>query len=1209
MTKKSPSKSPKKSETLGKKKSRKTAARTSGTPSTNPEDNSLEKETAAEESEDTLNNEMDDFNKLLDEFLKYELEASEEEVSNSKATSSHQAQDQTQTQTQDQAQDNSTPPPVKVQSVKLEAVYKKSSEFDREGTCFRSGNFDMIFAYFELNLDCEFNISDYSIELVDSGGNSVPSNILCSTHNRTGVQGAMLFDEEENENLQEGMYHIHFYYKKRKIHTCNFEVIDVVVPYTKMIEILGFGFYRINVGSEYLSDVDVYNGGSHSCFDSVDLSGVMSALTYKNILDKELKSELGIKLYNQLGELVYHHVKREDMEAGETLALLERVEGRAWDIGAYRMQIDFFGEVIVDAEFVVGTRNIISTYTKSSIQPNKNSAGKGIIKADENAMFNLDEMIGLASLKKQIKTLVASVELGKHRKIKKLPTKQPQLHFAFMGNPGTGKTTVAKILGKIYKEIGLLSSGHVVCEERSTLMTQNWGSEGELVNKALEKAKGGVLFIDEAYSLVTEHKSDPGVLIISALLSAMSDERNRDIMVIFAGYSAPMEKMLSKNEGLNSRLQRLYFEDFNEKELMQIANLWLKQNDYKLTNEAESKLEMLFSNAYASRNESFGNGRYVYNLFENEIQPRMAIRVVESDMLGDNEALVTIQASDIPNFAQEDQAQEAIDKLNAMVGLSGLKNKIRDHLSYIRYVGARRDNNIYTSLPPLHMVFTGNPGTGKTSVAEYLGEIYKSLGILSVGNVIKVTRADIVDDVIGGTEKKMKELLNASRGNILFIDEAYTLFSGNDERDFGSKATEVLLDALGKEASDMIVIMAGYPNEMSQLLNSNPGLRGRFPYTFDFADYTEDELFEIAYKTFKKNNLNPSEQALDAVKAIIKKECKSKDNNFSNARFVVRLITTKIIPTMARRLEGVTDIEQLCRVEVEDIPIDINEVNMINNNLFDEQAIDLALSELDSMVGLVKVKQSIHQFVEFARVLNTQDPTSIENYPLKWSFVGETGTGKSSVAGILSKILKAMHLLNEGHIVEVKAEELYGVNTYKADELLRSRMKESLQGLLFVDGDAPQFKSVDSKFNPDYLRICLAANTSEIHGRFAVVIAEHNSPHVGLAASLSNIGINNFDHTLIFDDYTPDELLAILTQQLAQLSLTLSIEAAQIMSSYITRLHSDKRSGYANARTMKLLAYTIQKMAIVACAESKVVAGEVVERFAEIKEGRRRVGY
>ncbi len=1054
-------------------------------------------------------------------------------------------------------------------------------------------------------LDIEGEIlskAKYTFTLKDEDNNVIACDIttLSNIHN-------MLMCLSIDDALV-GDYWLYIKHNDNELYIKKLTFVDLEKGYEKHISIEGYGLFRIESDDSADDHTTMMERGAMSCFDYDNFAGVLVTPLFKNISGKEFPYQFTIAVENEKGEVIYENERSGEFDIDEEILFTSEVRGVVCPTGNYTIVVKFLDEELFVSDFVVGQRDVKASYKVNQLTT-RSSKNKGTNSNVANPMKELESMIGLGSLKKQLRGKIAKIKLDQLRKGQGLPTKPQQLHMAFLGNPGTGKTTVAKILGQIYKDIGVLSKGHVVMEDRSTLMTQNWGGEGEMVNKALEKAQGGILFIDEAYDLITEHKSDPGKLIISALLQAMSDENRRDFMVIFAGYTMPMERLLSKNPGLRSRLKSVYFDDFNVSEMMQIADLWLGKNCYKLSCDARKYFEGVVSSAYAARNENFGNARYVVNLLENEVQPAMAERVMTQEtLMAPLSLLTTIEACDIPNYnAESEEASEAIARLDKMVGLGELKRQIRSHLSYIRFVQARRDNKIETPIPPLHMVFTGNPGTGKTSVAEYIGDIYRSMGLLSLGNVIKVTRADIIDQYIGGTEENMKNILTAAHGNILFIDEAYTLFSKND-KDVGKNAIEVLLDSLGKENIDMIVILAGYPKEMEELLNINPGLKGRFPYTFNFEDYDEAELFEIAEDVVKRNSLKLTDGATQALKALIRKECKMKGSNFSNARFVVRLITTQVLPNMAVRLEGETDPEKLMRVHQRDIPIEHKEIRMINENLFDEEAIERALERLDAMVGLTKVKIAIHQFVDFTRAINRKDPTQIERYPLKWNFVGNTGTGKSSVAEVLSEILKAMHLLGKGHTVEVKAEELYGVATYKADELLQQRMRESLQGLLFVDGDAPLFRAANSSFNPDYLRLCLAANTAEIHGRFAVVIAEQDSPSIGLAKSLNKIGISNFDHTLIFDDYTAEELMAILSSQLKRHDFTLSADAATIMYSYIKRLCTDGDC-IANARTMKELAKTIHNLASASGYEGNTITAEVVSNFSTVQSPRTKIGY
>lgn len=1006
------------------------------------------------------------------------------------------------------------------------------------------------------------------------------------------------------ENLKAGFYKVIISCDDKKLYEKSLVIEDIPESSTSIIELLGYSLYRINNDDEDEDFMTMMERGSMNCFNINNLREVASYLSVRNKTTRSIACQFLTNIYDNTGKLVVELENTTIFNGSDDTLFEQKIYHVVDKAGTYRLKITFFGEVFIDVEFVVGLRDVSAAFLNKQVQPRQESHTKGILKDATLPMARLNSMVGLGDIKKKLLKIIAKMKIDQERTAKGLPSNSQQLHMVFLGNPGTGKTTVAKLLGQIYKEIGVLSQGHVVMEERSTLMTQNWGGEGECVNKAIEKSRGGVLFIDEAYDLVTEHKSDPGRLIISSLLSAMGDDTNRDWMVILAGYSEPMERLLNINPGVKSRIQRIYFSDYDVKELMQIADLWLDKNCYTLTADARKYLESLVNFAYTTRDEYFGNGRYITNLLENEIQPAMAERLFESGEYSDMDRLTTIEACDIPNPHREEGAKEAIDKLGSMVGLDSLKGEIRKHLSFVRFLQARRANKLDTSIPPLHMVFTGNPGTGKSSVAEYIGEIYRSLGIISQGNVIKVTRSEIIDSVVGGTEAKMKNILAAAHGNVLFIDEAYTLFEKSGGKDFGKNAVDALLDTLGKEVVDMIVILAGYPKEMDELLDSNPGLKGRFPYRFNFEDYDEQELYKIAEGVVERKGLTMTSGAKDALKAIISRECKSKDSNFSNARFIVRLITTKIIPNMACRLEGEDDPIKLSRIVQKDVPIDTKDIKMINSNLFDEEAIEEALSRLDGMVGLTKVKLALHRFVDFARALNAQDPAQIDRYSLRWNFAGNTGTGKSSVAEILAQILKAMHLLESGHIVEVKAEELYGaVNNGKANSLLTQRMKESLQGLLFVDGDAPEFVNNSSRFDPEYLRMFIAANINEIHGRFAVVMAEYSSEKIEFARSVEKLGISNFDQTLIFEDYSAEELFEIFKQQIQKLSLTLEDGAAQTLRGYIESV-----SPHSNARTMAVLSDSIRSMAIVDNPDG-VITADMVASLVGSTVHKRKLGF
>lgn len=529
--------------------------------------------------------------------------------------------------------------------------------------------------------------------------------------------------------------------------------------------------------------------------------------------------------------------------------------------------------------------------------------------------------------------------------------------------------------------------------------------------------------------------------------------------------------------------------------------------------------------------------------------------------------------------------RDAMDALQEMVGLRSLKQSIADHINYVKLLTARKKAGLKATIPPLHMIFTGNPGTGKTTVADFMGEIFHKMGLLEKGHVVCTNRSKLVGKWIGDTEQKTEAAIEAAKGGVLFIDEAYSLYTNDkdgDRRDYGNRVIETLLPKLSDSNFGTIVILAGYPAEMEQLMESNPGLKSRFPFTFHFEDYSPKELLEIAELTIRREGYTLTDEAREALSQLIKAESKKRDRHFGNARFVNRIIQSEILPAMATRLNksGIYDSpgdnrQALITIERDDIPKHVDKKSLVVTEPFDETAIDEALARLDRMIGLTQVKAAIHNFVTVARLLHRNGKNFFGEIPLKWSFAGNTGTGKSTVAQIMTDLLKAMNILDNGNFTEIKGEQLYNVPDYKVDEVLQEAMKQSQQGLLFIDGDSPKFKNAANTFDSEQLRIKLAEYTSTLPGAHALIIAENRAPRQELVEQLIDNGAPEVDHTLIFEDYTQDELFEILKQMLSDKEFAIDPEAEAVMRRYIKHLAADRRSCYANARTMKIISRTI----------------------------------
>ena len=269
----------------------------------------------------------------------------------------------------------------------------------------------------------------------------------------------------------------------------------------------------------------------------------------------------------------------------------------------------------------------------------------------DELMEQLDSLVGLETVKKEVKNLINLVKVRKLRKENDLPVPPMSFHMVFLGNPGTGKTTVARLISGLYAAIGVLSKGQLVEVDRSGLVAGYVGQTALKTQEVIQSALGGVLFIDEAYSLSSGGENDFGRESIETLLKAMEDHRD-DLVVIVAGYTGPMEKFIHSNPGLESRFNRyFFFPDYDGNQLTEIFRIQCKKNSYTLTPEADEAALKMFTRLYEERDENFGNGRDVRNCFEDMVvRQSNRVAVMESPSKDD---LITVLPEDLVDPDEE----------------------------------------------------------------------------------------------------------------------------------------------------------------------------------------------------------------------------------------------------------------------------------------------------------------------------------------------------------------------------------------------------------------------------------------------------------------------------------------------------------------------------------------------------------------------------
>lgn len=519
------------------------------------------------------------------------------------------------------------------------------------------------------------------------------------------------------------------------------------------------------------------------------------------------------------------------------------------------------------------------------------------IRTIDDILAELNSLIGLKNVKEEIAQTAAYIDLQLKRGTSSGALER---HYVFTGNPGTGKTTVARIVADIMKALGAVTNGQMIEADRSKLVAGYAGQTSIKTNELIDSAIGGVLFIDEAYTLYQGENDLFGKEAIDTLLKRLEDDRGKFICIV-AGYTDEMHRFISSNPGIKSRFNKtIHFEDYHPDELMQIFLNLAQKNNFVLPEEARQALKLHLEKLYSTRDHNFGNARDVRTLFENATsnQSKRLAGITDSPTFR-QEMMFELTAEDIIGTEQSKakSLDEVLAELDEFIGMTSIKEAIRRLAVQAVFIKQRLQLGIGTADPiSLNIVLTGNPGTGKTSVARKMGEILKAIGILPTDNVIEVDRNQMVGKYMGETPKLVNTLCNRAMGGILFIDEAYTLYDadGGSGDKYGKEAIEALMKRMEDDKGKFVVIAAGYRKEMTTFMQVNPGLESRFTHRLHIEDYTEVELFEIFKALVRKKQYLMSEQAEAVLLEQTHELFSKKTRNFGNAREMRRLFDATI---------------------------------------------------------------------------------------------------------------------------------------------------------------------------------------------------------------------------------------------------------------------------------------------------------------------------
>ena len=794
----------------------------------------------------------------------------------------------------------------------------------------------------------------------------------------------------------------------------------------------------------------------------------------------------------------------------------------------------------------------------------------------DDILKDMDSFIGMNEVKKAVREIAFSVKNGLERQDRGLGGgEKMSMHVVLTGNPGTGKTTIARKLGEILSAIGYLDSGHVVEVDRSKMVSQYQGETPKLVNRLCDKAKGGILFVDEAYTLAPLNQSgerdQSGAEALETLMKRMEDDRG-NFVVITAGYRMEMDNLFRINPGFKSRFNYfLNIDDYSPTELYEILLCFANEKKYIISPQAEDIIKTVIRERYEHRDKDFANGRTMRQLFDS-ICKRQAERLQKNDLqMTSDEELMTILPEDVPYEKPKTvDFNDCLKELDGLVGLKSVKEEITNLASYLNLQIQRGESNTFQGK---HYIFTGNPGTGKTTVARIMANVFKTLGILSRGQLVEADRSKLVAGFSGQTAIKTNQLVDSAIGGVLFIDEAYTLAS-SDNDSFGAEAIDTLLKRLEDDRGKFICIVAGYTRQMHDFIDSNPGMKSRFTQTINFEDYTADELTQIFFNMAAARKFSLDDEVKAAVKRMFDQIYLRRDRNFGNAR-EARKMFDETVENQSHRL-----VEEMGKHTLTDADMyTIKASDLPSNKSQAVRPLDEVLNDMDEFVGMRSVKNLIRRLAVQSMFMKQRSASGIGNVQqivMNFVLTGNPGTGKTSVSRLMGELLQSMDILPTKKVIETSRATMVGKYMGETPKLVNKLCDQALGGVLFID-EAYNICNGDDQYGKEAVDT-LMKRMEDDRGKFVVIVAGYKdrmemflNTNPGLAS--------RFTHRLHIDDYNEDELVSIFKKMAAKQDYELSQDAEFKLMGEVCRMVMNKRESFGNAREMRnLLDTTIGRL-------------------------------
>ncbi|KAG2151640.1 P-loop containing nucleoside triphosphate hydrolase protein [Suillus bovinus] len=791
-------------------------------------------------------------------------------------------------------------------------------------------------------------------------------------------------------------------------------------------------------------------------------------------------------------------------------------------------------------------------------------------------------MTGLEGVKLQVLQTKEKLDLMRRQGI---PVNKERLNLALLGNPGTGKTTVARLYAQFLESIQVLPGSAFKETTGASLAHDGVGGAKKLIEDVM-KVGGGAIFIDEAYQLVSA-QGGSGTDVLDFLLAEM-ENRVGSLVFILAGYSRQMEKFFSHNPGLPSRVpHRFTFEDYTDEELLDmLADLVEKQYGGRM--KVEEGIKGLYGRIAVRRlgrgrgREGFGNARALQNMFA-QIRQRQAARVGKERKNGSSPDDLMLVKEDLigPNPDSVLPHCPSWIKLQKLTGLKSVKQSVSNLFNLIM---ANYHRELAEKQPldmALNRVFLGSPGTGKTTVAKLYGQALADLGLLSNGEVVVKNPSDFTGQHLGQSEQNTKAILESTVGKVLVIDEAYMLHSKNGTQDpYKTGVIDTMVAEIQNvPGDDRCVLLLGYKEQMEDMFKDvNPGFARRFAIedAFMFEDFTEPQLQEIFERKLKDQDLGATDKAKQVALGLLSR--RKNRPNFGNGGEVENMLTFAKDRYLKRQASQPSNLSLDIVFEPEDF----------DPNWDRDQHAAANLTQLfEDMVGCEAVIQKLGDYQNMAQGMKASGLDMRKQIPTSFIFKGPPGTGKTTIARKFGQVYYDMGFLASTELVECSASDLVGEYVGQTGPKTKKLFEKAVGKVLFVD---EAYRLSQGNFAQDAIDEVVGLMTNEkFMGKMVIILAGYEKEMNQLLGA--NPGLSSrFSEDFILPNMSPTRCLELLDKDLRDSKVVIQGLSDPSSSLYEEMLNivADMASleNWGNARDVKSIAKRLARPAFISAGKA-----------------------